>query len=517
MTNDSSPGGDHAGDTDSDETIRRTLYRHPLNAVGGALILSGSFAFAILVALDLTTGTENPYRSLITFVGAPVIVLVGLVIFLIGVRVQIGNARARGESVRFNLRIEPTDPRFRRSLWIFLGLSLSFVGIVAYSGVQGFEATDSVAFCADACHAPMEPQSVAHQESAHARVACVECHIGPGGTSWLRAKVDGIRQLWGVMTDAYSKPIPTPLANLQSADQVCEHCHWSEDFKGQRFIAATRYGTDEANSPWTVNLLINVGGGPEGGVREGIHWHMFEENAMQYIATDDQRQDIAWVKVTDPDGTTAVYTDPNGGPDPSDPDVEVRTFDCLDCHNRPSHVMQSSGALLDLEMSRGLINPDLPFIKATGLRLLDAPYETKAEAIEAIREGLVSFYERDYPQHASAFRADIEQAADQLVDIYEKNFFPEMNTDYRVRYNNASHFTNAGCFRCHFTDLETESGVRISATCETCHVIVAQGPSDDPADLATDFSGLEFQHPVDIGEVWRSVPCTQCHSPYSGY
>lgn len=495
----------------------RSLYRHPLNAVGGALILSGVFAFVVLAAIDFTASSENSYRSLITFVAVPALILVGIVIFLIGVRVQIAQARRQGERIRWNLRIEATNPRFRRSLWIFAGLSLSFIAVMAFGGIKGFQATDSDAFCTDTCHTPMAPQAVAHDDSAHAEVECVECHIGPGGASWVQAKLDGIRQLWGVMTGEYDRPIQTPIDNLHGADVLCETCHWSEDFKGEKFVGKVHYRTDEENSPWSVNLLINVGGGPEGEVQEGIHFHMFEANQMEYIATDSKRQDIAWVRVTDEDGSTTVYADPAGAPDPDDPDVEVRRFDCLDCHNRPAHVFEPPGDLMDLEMSRGVIDPELPYIKRVGLDLLTARYETKTQAIESIRSGVVEFYEKNYASRMSSLRPRAEAAAEALVDIYRNNFFPEMNTDYRVRVDNAGHWTNDGCFRCHFSDLETVSGQRISATCVSCHVIVGQGPSDQPSELMSDLGGLEFQHPVDIGGLWAKVPCTQCHSPYSGY
>lgn len=495
----------------------RSLYRHPLAAVGGSLILAGSVIFAALIVLDLTADTENPYRSLITFVAAPAVILIGIVIFLVGIRVQIGNARARGEEVRFNLRVEATDPSFRRNLWLFIGLSASFVAVVTFAGFQGFEATDSTEFCASACHTPMEPQAVAHETSAHAQVDCVECHIGPGGASWVRAKVDGIRQLWGVITGEYDRPTPTPIENLRAADVLCETCHWAEDFKGQKFIDSVRYRTDEENSPWTVSLLVNVGGGTENGVREGIHWHMFAENKMEYIATDEDRQDIAWVRLTTRGGTTEVYALPEGAPDPEDEEIEVRTFDCLDCHNRPAHTFESPGEVMDVEMSRGVINPDLPFIKRVGLELLGARYQTKQEGMDAIRNGVLAFYESTYPNRVATLRSDIEAATEALVRIYETNFFPEMNTDYRVRYDNSGHWVSDGCFRCHGSALETVGGDRIGAACDTCHVVVGQGPSDDPAELATNLGGLDFRHPVDIGGLWERVPCTQCHSPFSGY
>jgi hypothetical protein len=499
------------------EEVRRSLYRHPLTAMGGALMLAGGFALVVLMALDLTTGTENPYRSLVTFVGAPLLIVLGFAIFLVGVRVQIAAARRSGETVRFNFRLELTDARSRRAVWLFATMTASFVVIVAYSGFRGFEATDSVSFCADACHAPMGPQAVAHQESAHAQVGCVDCHIGPGGTSWVRAKLDGIRQLWGVMTGEYDRPIETPLEHIQSAEAVCEECHWAEAPKGEKFIDVVHYSTDEANTPWSVSLLLDLGGGAEQGAREGVHWHTFEANSVEYVATDRERQDIVWVRVTDAGGFTVVYTNPEVTVDPEDPEVEVRSFDCMDCHNRPSHVFESAGEVMDRDMALGLISPDLPFIKRVGLDLLNAPYETKPEALAAIRDGVLDYYETNYAARMGELRRDVEAAADALVEIYDKNFFPEMNTDYRVRFNNASHWVNTGCFRCHGSDLRADTGVAIGGECDTCHLIVGQGPSADPGDLATDLAGLEFRHPIDIGGLWQQVPCTQCHSPYKEY
>jgi hypothetical protein len=522
--NDDTPGPDERPDEDellsaAGDVHPRSLYRHPIAAVGGALILAGGFAFVVLAALDLFSATENPYRALITFVGAPVIILIGIIIFLIGVRIQIANARRRGEDVRFNLRLEFTNARFRRSLWLFAGLSVSFVAIVAFAGVQGFEATDSSAFCGETCHTPMEPQAVAHEVSAHAEVECVACHIGEGGASWVEAKVNGIRQLWGVVTGEFNRPIHTPVEGMSGADELCETCHWPDHFKGEKFVGYTHYGTDEDNSPWTVNLLLNVGGGPDApeAVAGGIHFHMFEENQMEYIAADDQRQDIAWLRVTDDDGNTVVYRDPDHSVDPSDPEVEVRSFDCLDCHNRPAHQFDPPGEAIDLAMVRGEINSDLPYVKKIGLELLNARYQTKEQAFGLIRTGMRNFYDENYPNRIDAIRPEVEAATEILVRIYEENFFPETNTDYRVRVDNVGHWVNDGCFRCHNSDLETEVGARITSSCESCHVVVGQGPTDDPSELMTDLGGLQFQHPVDIGELWQKVPCTQCHSPYAGY
>jgi len=48
----------------------------------------------------------------------------------------------------------------------------------------------------------------AYQNSAHARVACVQCHIGPGAEWYVKSKINGAYQVYSVMFEKYSRPIP---------------------------------------------------------------------------------------------------------------------------------------------------------------------------------------------------------------------------------------------------------------------------------------------------------------------
>lgn len=497
----------------------RSLYRHWLAALGGALMLAGLLAFVILFLIDANSNVENPYRSIIGFIGAPIIGVTGLVLFLIAIRIQIVRARKAGERVRFRLNIEPSDPRYMRSLWLFLGLTAAFVVIFAYAGFRGYETTDSAEFCGEACHEVMGPQNVTYHNSPHARVPCVECHIGPGTGFWVRSKIDGVRQVVATATDSFERPIPTPVVSLRPAQETCEECHWPEQFFGQKLITHNYYQTDEDSTPWSVSLLVNIGGGnAQLGALEGIHYHMSIDNIIEYIALDGERQDIPWFRFTHADGTVSVYADPDADyPDPADENTEVRTFDCIDCHNRPSHDYTPPAVSVNLALATGLISQDLPFIRKVGVDLLNAEYETTDQANEAIPAGLQSFYSTEYPADAGELAAKISQAEVALLDIYNKNFFPEMQTDYRARMNNLSHFVNDGCFRCHGGNQVNEVGEPVGAACDSCHVIVAQGPTDNVAELESSVGGLPFEHPVNIGNAWENINCTQCHNRESGY
>jgi hypothetical protein len=247
---------------------------------------------------------------------------------------------------------------------------------------------------------------------------------------------------------------------------------------------------------------------------------MLSESVVDYIATDEKRQVIPWVRVAYPNGDTVVYTDEYEDiPEVVEgPDGNVRRFDCMDCHNRPSHKFSPPATAINLAMSTGRIATDLPYLRYQGVELLNASYEVKDQALAAIDKGLHEYYAEDYPEVAANRAKDIDRAVATLQQIYSENFFPEMKTDYRVRENNLSHFVNDACFRCHQESMVSDDGQPMSTDCKTCHLIVAQGPSDQIQDLEMmDLAGLEFQHPEDIDEAWKEARCTDCHDPESGY
>ena len=499
---------------------RRSLLRHPMGGVGGALFAAGVLLFFILLLIDITGGaSENPYRSLVTFVIAPFVIFLGLGLFSVSAWMQARRAKKLGRPFEFTLSFNTADPHYVRNVWIFLGISALLIILVIYSGTKAYEATDSVEFCGETCHVVMTPQSVTYRNSAHARVPCVACHIGPGASFYVRAKIDGIRQLYATAVNSFSRPIETPVQNLRPAQETCEGCHWPRQFYGDKMITKTYYKSDEDNSPWTIKLLVKIGGGnPRTGKLEGIHWHMIGTNAIDYIAEDEKHQEISWVRLVNEQGDTTIYKDPDTpNPDLDDPSLEIRRFDCMDCHNRPSHSFLPPANAMNLALSTRRINPILKNIRALGLELLNAEYSTRKEANKAIEDGLYNYYKENYPDLAENNKPDIYQAKRALHEIYNNNFFPEMNTDYRVRENNLSHFVNDGCFRCHDGIKENQMGIKLSTECTTCHLIVSQGPSENVSELESNLAGLRFHHPEDIDDAWEEMLCTECHTPESGY
>jgi hypothetical protein len=189
----------------------------------------------------------------------------------------------------------------------------------------------------------------------------------------------------------------------------------------------------------------------------------------------------------------------------------------MDCHNRPSHRFTPPAVAINEALRSRRISPELPYIRQVGLDLLNAEYEVKEQALISIEDGLREYYRAEYPERVDSLESQINQAVTSLQQIYRSNFFPAMNTDYRVRENNLSHFVNDGCFRCHDGVKTSDEGQLLAVDCSSCHTIVAQGPSEELGDLAADLTGLPFEHPEDIDGMWQEMKCTDCHTPDSGY
>jgi hypothetical protein len=484
-----------------------SLLENWVSLLGLIVAACSFFAVIILVAIDFQGGFHTPYLGIFTYLVTPAFLLTGLMLMVAGMLLERRRRRllAPGEMLR-HPRIDLNKPRHRKALLIVSVVTFVFLVTTALTTYQAYHFTESVSFCGQTCHRVMQPEYTAYQSSAHARVTCVQCHIGPGAGWFVRSKLSGLYQVYATVANVYPQPIPTPIENLRPAQETCEQCHWPRKFFGNAERVNYHFLSDSANSPWTIRLLMKIGGGdPEHGPAGGIHWHMNISNQVEYVHTDTARQVIPWVRVTAPNGSVTVYQSESEPLTEAQVESAVpRLMDCMDCHNRPAHTFQAPARAVNLSLGTGRLSSALPSIKQTAVGLLTAEYEHTPQAMAAIDSGLTA----QYRGHVAP--AQVEQAVAEVQRIYRTNFFPEMKVSWEKYPNNLGHTIFPGCYRCHDGQHRSADGRVISHSCTTCHTIISQGEGPTAGTIAPE--GLEFRHPVDIGDMWREVNCAVCHT-----
>jgi nitrate/TMAO reductase-like tetraheme cytochrome c subunit len=474
------------------------------------IILSACAFLAVLglIGMDLIQPSGNPYMGILTYLVAPGFLCSGLALIILGALLERRRRHrlAPGEVPR-HLRIDFNLPSHRRNFTIVTTLTVVFAMMTAFGSYQTYQYTESVQFCGLTCHSVMKPEYTAYQESPHARVTCSECHIGAGATWFVRSKLSGSYQVYAVLANKYERPIPTPVANLRPAPQTCGQCHWPEKFFGAVEKTHTHFMSDEKNSPWTIRMLIKVGGGdPEQGPVGGIHWHMNVANKIEYIAADEQRQKIPWIRATDRQGHVTIYESKEGKLTADQvSQATPRRMDCIDCHNRPTHIFHAPEDSVDQAMALGRIDPAMPSVKKNAVAVLTQDYATENEAVAKIAASIKKQY-ASFPDQAK-----VGMAIEELQKIYRGNFFPEMKTNWKSHPDNIGHMKSVGCFRCHDDQHVDATGKKITADCNSCHTIIAQGVGTELKTVSA--QGLEFQHPSeDLGDAWKGMKCTECHN-----
>ena len=238
-----------------------SLLHNWLSTAGIILAASSFFAAACLIAIDSFVGFRDPYLGVLTYLVAPAFLVAGLLLISLGA-VRERSRRRRmgpGEVPRYP-RIDLNVPRQRRAFVVVSVVTFLFLILTALGSYRAYEFTESVAFCGTTCHAIMKPEYTAYQGSPHARVACVQCHIGPGAGWFVKSKLSGAYQVYATLAGRYPRPIPAPIKNLRPAQQTCEQCHWPRKFYGAAERVIHHYLPDARNTPWTIRLLLHVGG-----------------------------------------------------------------------------------------------------------------------------------------------------------------------------------------------------------------------------------------------------------------
>jgi nitrate/TMAO reductase-like tetraheme cytochrome c subunit len=473
------------------------------------MIIAGCSFFAVvcLIAIDFYQESGNPYMGILTYVVTPGFLVAGLTLIALGVVIEWRRRHrlAPGEVPR-RPRIDFNLPHHRRNFVIVMSVTFVFLMFTAFGSYQTYHFTESVEFCGKTCHTVMKPEYTAYQKSPHARVTCTQCHIGPGAGWFVKSKLSGAYQVYSVLADKFPRPIPTPVHNLRPAQDTCEQCHWPQKFSGGLVKTRHHFMSNETNTPWTISLLMKVGGGdPSRGHVEGIHWHVSSGNKIEYIS-DESRQKIPWVRVTGNDGKVTVFESQEGKLTPEQVAASPkRLMDCIDCHNRPTHIYHSPDEAVNMAMAAGQIDRSLPFIKKNAVAALVQEVATEAEAMEKIAAKLTADYEKHPDQ------TKVAAAIKTVQGIFRENIFPEMKASWKVYPNHVGHHEWPGCFRCHDGQHVSATGQTISADCNSCHTILAQGPALEIKSVNT--AGLEFVHPgEDVGDAWKESKCSDCHN-----
>lgn len=478
----------------------------------GAIIASINFILIfVLFVISRIMNNAETNLGLFIYIILPGFFLLGLLIIPIGM-IRERKKTAKGEVKRLPW-IDLNLPDHRNAFVIFTIVTILVLVLSTMGSFKAYHITESVEFCGKLCHRVMEPEHTAYQSSPHANVLCVECHVGAGASWYVKSKLSGLHQVYAVLANDYTRPIETPLHDLRPARETCEKCHWPEKFYARSVWTKKYFLADSLNTEWDVSLQMKTGPEYSGlGHVEGIHWHINPAVKIEYISENDKREVITYVKYTNTStGKSVIYRDENNPvSDSLLAASEMRTMDCIDCHNRPSHEYSSPTVYFDGEMLTGEARKEIPFFKKASMEVLRETFTNKDTAIMKIKDGITNFYQTNYPEIYLKNTDAINNSIASVQRAFSRNYFPRMKVAYDVYPDHIGHLETNGCFRCHNNSFKSEDGRTIARDCNQCHTILAQG-NPGAMEYSNIKQSLEFRHPVDIGNAWNEANCSECH------
>ena len=441
------------------------LSSHWLSLAGAALVTTAGFSWLFVLPMQVRGRAGNPYIGLIVFIAIPVVFCLGLALIPIGA--YLGRRRIRDGLAN----VLDRKTALRRLATLLAGATFANLVIGTQGTYRAVEHMDTVQFCGQSCHV-MQPEFVSHDNAPHAQVSCVECHVAPGATGWVKSKMAGVRQLRDVVFNRYPRPIPSAMESgrLVPASETCEQCHWPEKQISARLRIIPGYKDDEANSASQTVLMMPVGGGKAGGIH-GTHFGPGVE--IRYAAADLKRQTIPLVQYRNRNSNESrTYLAQDATPE-SVRNLPQFDMQCVDCHNRPTHAFALPERAVNRALASGALSSTLPYIKKKSVELLNTAYAGSDEAAQKIRNGIVEFYREKYPDVYAQRSSDVTRAADSVVSIYNRNVFPDLKVTWGTYPNNLGHTDFPGCFRCHDEAHATSGKQTITQDCSVCHNALA--------------------------------------------
>ncbi|MEW5765216.1 MAG: NapC/NirT family cytochrome c [Acidobacteriota bacterium] len=488
----------------------RALYHNTVSYFGGLVVAASLVLIVFALILEFSLGHPSPYLGIFTYMVFPSIFGAGALLFLFGMRRE-SLRRRRSDSLDEPPypKLDLNDPVHRRRFAVSMvggTLGAILLGFISYNA---FLFSESVTFCGRICHTIMEPEYTAYQHSPHARVRCVECHVGSGASWYVKSKLSGVRQVFAAALKTYERPIPVPIQNLRPARETCEECHWPQKFYGAQLVQNPHFRYDEKNTPEQVSLLLKTGGGdPKLGAQAGIHWHMILANTVSFATDDPRQQVIPWVHVRRHDGSEETYVSLDAEEPAEALALKPRhTVDCIDCHNRPTHIYPAPETAVDQALASGLMSPDLPWIKKVAVDALVREYPDREAAHAGLRKEIAAFYETNYP---GVDREKIRAAQEAVEAIYDRSVFPAMKVNWTTYADNIGHRNWPGCFRCHDGRHVARSGKAISMDCTLCHTLPQRGPRT-PLGTLMPVSDAGW-HPWELRGKHAQILCNRCHA-----
>jgi hypothetical protein len=437
-----------------------------VSLLGVAAVTTATVFWLFLLPTTLGGHAENPYLGILAFLGLPLLFSAGLVLIPLGMWWKRKQERESGSYPHDLPALAWRSHSVRKLVYFIAGATFVNVIVASQLSYSAVGYMDSVSFCGQTCHTVMQPEFTAYQNSPHARVECVKCHIGPGASWFVRSKLSGVGQVFAATFHTYPRPIPVPVRNLRPAQETCEACHWPQKYGADRVEVIPNFASDEHNTLTKTVLLMKIGVGDRG---IGIHGaHLGPGVVIRYAHSDEARQTIPWVEYSGPKGKQ-VYATPGARTS----GLPVRQMDCIDCHNRPTHTYELPERGIERAMNDGQISASLPFVRKKAVEILKAAYASPEQAEQKIPAAFEKFYQTKYPQVWLEHRKDVVAASQAALALWSRNVFPDMKVTWGTYPNNLGHTDFPGCFRCHDGAHMARTGESITQDCDACHTLLA--------------------------------------------
>lgn len=490
-------------------------YYNTLSYIGTLIAALSLLLILFLFVITYFFNVGSSYLGLFMYMVVPVLLIFGLLLIPVGMILNSRKGEIRKKNYKPKLLINLNNSQHRNAFFIFILGTIVFLFLTGIGSYEAFHITESVEFCGTTCHKVMKPEHVAYQNSPHAHVTCVECHVGEGASWYVKSKLSGLYQVYSVIFNKFPQPIQTPVHDLRPASETCEKCHWPEKFYSQLLVSEKHYLADETNTVWNIDLRMKIGPSHSAkGLTEGIHWHINKNVKIEYMTDKKDRSAIPWVRyINTATNDTIIYENidsPLSEDDIAENNYPIREMDCMDCHNRPAHIYETPQKFVDDAITAGIIPSNLPNIKAKAMDIINISYPTEDTAIMEIEKRLNKYYSKKYPEIFNSEEQLVQKAIAGITAEYKKNIFPEMKVSWDSYPNHIGHKEFNGCFRCHSGFHESKDGESISNDCNLCHTILMQGNSTN-LEVTNLHGALEFKHPVDIDEAWKEMTCAECH------